>query len=192
MAQSTKSEQRFLSDEELGFVSQSHHPALRDLTEDALRSLIKLLRDRRDRAGDIARRQRREVRGKAPPAGSRPATDDSGTRMKQTDPGGGSEASEQGATTAALQGRAGRTGRLGATGVGDEACQRRQVTPTFVHRHARRGNARQSQRARARPRPADGSRSRLAVRQERASPSRRQVAARQPRAHSSPSTSRIE
>ncbi len=83
MAQSTKSEQRFLSDEELGFVSQSHHPALRDLTEDALRSLIKLLRDRRDRAGDIARRQRREMRGKAPSAGSRPATDDSGTRMKK-------------------------------------------------------------------------------------------------------------
>ena len=83
MAQSTKSEQRFLSDEELGFVSQSHHPALRDLPEDALQSLIKLLRDRRDRAGDIARRQRREMRGKAPPAGSRPATDDSGKRMKR-------------------------------------------------------------------------------------------------------------
>ncbi|MGZ9107141.1 MAG: hypothetical protein ACXW3M_15340 [Rhodoplanes sp.] len=83
MAQSTKSEQRFLSDEEIGFVSQSHHPALRDLTEDALQSLIKLLRDRRDRAGDIARRQRREMRGKAQPAGSRPATDDSGTRMKR-------------------------------------------------------------------------------------------------------------
>ena len=83
MAQSTKSEQRFLSDEELGFVSQSHHPALRDLAEDALQSLIKLLRDRRDRAGDIARRQRREMRGKAQPAGSRPATDDSGTRMKR-------------------------------------------------------------------------------------------------------------
>jgi hypothetical protein len=40
MAQSTKSERRFLSDEELGFVSQSHHPALRDLAEENLKSLI--------------------------------------------------------------------------------------------------------------------------------------------------------
>ncbi len=83
MAQSTKSERRFLSDEEFGFVSRSHHPALRDLADDDLRSLIKLLRERRDRAGDIARRQRREVRGKAQPTGSRAATDDSGTRMKR-------------------------------------------------------------------------------------------------------------
>ena len=83
MAQSTKSERRFLSDEEHGFVSQSHHPALRSLDEDDLQSLIKLLRERRDRAGDIARRQRREMRGKAQPTGSRPATDDSGTRMKK-------------------------------------------------------------------------------------------------------------
>jgi hypothetical protein len=83
MAQSMKSEQRFLSDEELGFVSQSHHPALRDLDESALQSLIKLLRERRDRAGDIAHRQRREMRAKAQPTGSRPATDDSGTRIKR-------------------------------------------------------------------------------------------------------------
>jgi hypothetical protein len=83
MAQSTKSERRFLSDEERGFVSQSHHPALRDLAEENLQSLIKLLRERRNRAGDIARRQRREMRGKAQPSGSRLATDDSGTRIKR-------------------------------------------------------------------------------------------------------------
>lgn len=83
MSESRKSEQRFLSTEELGFVSQSHHPALRDVSDDDLRSLIKLLRERRDRAGDIARRQRRELRGKAQPAGARAATDDSGTRMKR-------------------------------------------------------------------------------------------------------------
>src|SRR5512144_3241976 len=81
MAQSRNSERRFLSDEEFGFVSQSHHPALHELADDTLQSLVKLLRDRRDRARDIARRQRRELRGKAQPAGSRPASDDSGTRM---------------------------------------------------------------------------------------------------------------
>lgn len=83
MAQSRNSERRFLSDEEFGFVSQSHHPALHELADDTLQSLVKLLRDRRDRARDIARRQRRELRGKAQPAGSRPASDDSGTRMKR-------------------------------------------------------------------------------------------------------------
>jgi hypothetical protein len=83
MAQSSKTEQRFLSNEERDFVSQSHHPALRDLDEDALRSLVKLLRERRDRAGDIAHRQRRELRGKAQPTASRAATDDTGTRRKK-------------------------------------------------------------------------------------------------------------
>jgi hypothetical protein len=81
MAQSSKTEQRFLPNEERDFVSQSHHPALRNLGEDDLQSLIKLLRERRNRARDIARRQRREMRGKAQPSGSRPATDDTRARM---------------------------------------------------------------------------------------------------------------
>ena len=191
MAQSTKSERRFLSDEEFGFVSRSHHPALRDLADDDLRSLIKLLRERRDRAGDIARRQRREVRGKAQPTGSRAATDDSGTRMKRQILAAALKRANKERQRRRYQARA-RTGRLRAASAGDEESQRRQVTPASVHGHAGGGNARQSQRARARSRPADGSRSRLAVRERRAGPARRQVVRAPASAHSSSSTSRIE
>lgn len=84
MAQSTRNERRYLSDEEWALVSGTHHPGLGEMADADLVNLIPLLRARRDRAGDIARQQRREVRGKAPPAGARPATDDSGTREKRS------------------------------------------------------------------------------------------------------------
>ncbi|MGH6851923.1 MAG: hypothetical protein ACREDJ_01745, partial [Methylocella sp.] len=60
-----------------------HHPALGLLPDQDLAELRKLVRERRDRAQDIAARQRREVRGKAAPKGARAATDDSGTREKR-------------------------------------------------------------------------------------------------------------
>jgi hypothetical protein len=82
MARSIKQEQRLLSADELSLVEKSHHPALDLLPGDDLRELRKLLRERRDRAQDIAARQRRELRGKAAPKGARPATGDSGTREK--------------------------------------------------------------------------------------------------------------
>ncbi len=83
MARSIKQEQRLLSADELSFVEKSHHPALGLLPDDDLRELRKLLRERRDRAQDIAARQRRELRGKAAPKGARPPTGDSGTREKR-------------------------------------------------------------------------------------------------------------
>ena len=79
MARSIKQERRLLSADELTLVEKSHHPALGLLSDGDLKELRKLVRERRDRAQDIAARQRRELRGKAAPT---PATGDSGTREK--------------------------------------------------------------------------------------------------------------
>ncbi len=83
MARSIKQERRLLSADELTLVEKSHHPALSMLPDHDLRDLRQLLRERRDRAQDIAARQRRELRGKAAPKGARPATGDSGIREKR-------------------------------------------------------------------------------------------------------------
>jgi small-conductance mechanosensitive channel len=83
MPRSIKQERRLLSADELSLVEKSHHPALGLLPDDDLRDLRKLLRERRDRAQDIAARQRRELRGKAAPTGARPPTGDSRIREKR-------------------------------------------------------------------------------------------------------------
>jgi hypothetical protein len=83
MARSIKQERRLLGADELTLVEKTHHPALGVLPDRELAELRKLLRERRDRAKDIAARQRRELRGKAAPKGARAATDDSGTREKR-------------------------------------------------------------------------------------------------------------
>jgi len=48
-----------------------------------LAQLVRRLRDARDRASDIARQQRREMRGKAVPKGQAPATGAGGTLGKR-------------------------------------------------------------------------------------------------------------
>ncbi|HEX3496780.1 MAG TPA: hypothetical protein VHT02_06350 [Methylocella sp.] len=83
MARSKKQERRLLGADEATLVEKTHHPALGLLPDHDLAELRKLVRERRDRAQDIAARQRREVRGKAAPKGTRAATDDSGTREKR-------------------------------------------------------------------------------------------------------------
>ncbi len=83
MARSIKQERRLLGADELTLVEKAHHPALGLLPDQDLAELRKLVRERRDRAQDIAARQRRELRGKAAPKGARAATDDSGTREKR-------------------------------------------------------------------------------------------------------------
>jgi hypothetical protein len=83
MARSIKQERRSLGADELTLVEKTHHPALGLLPDPDLAELRKLVRERRDRAQDIAARQRRELRGKAAPKGARAATDDSGTREKR-------------------------------------------------------------------------------------------------------------
>jgi hypothetical protein len=83
MARSIKQERRLLGADELTLVEKTHHPALGLLPDRDLAELRKLVRERRDRAQDIAARQRRELRGKAAPKGVRAATDDIGTREKR-------------------------------------------------------------------------------------------------------------
>ena len=83
MARTTKDEQRLLSPDELELVQQTRHPAIKSVGDSELSSLTKRLRERRDRAGDIAKRQRREMRGKSAPAGQKAATDDTGTQNKR-------------------------------------------------------------------------------------------------------------
>jgi hypothetical protein len=81
MATSKLDERRLMSDEEFTLVEQTRYPVLGKLEEGALKDLTQRLRERRDRARDIAHRQRREVRGK-----SRQATSfekqDAGNRQK--------------------------------------------------------------------------------------------------------------
>jgi hypothetical protein len=83
MARSIKQERRLLGADELTLVEKTHHPALGLLPDRDLAELRKLVRERRDRAQDIAARQRRELRGKAAPKGARAAADDIGTREKR-------------------------------------------------------------------------------------------------------------
>jgi len=77
-----KVEERSLSAEERELVAQTHHPGIASLPDEELDKLCKLVRERRDRAVDISRRQRREIRGKAAPRGTVPAVEDSGSRLK--------------------------------------------------------------------------------------------------------------
>jgi len=73
MARSIKQKRRLLGADELILVEKTHHPALGLLPDRDLAELRKLVRERRDRAHDIAARQRRELRGKAAPKGARAA-----------------------------------------------------------------------------------------------------------------------
>jgi hypothetical protein len=83
MARSVRRERQLLSAEEFALVGKTHHPCLESLSERDLAAVLKLLRERRDRTQRIAGRQRRELRGKSAPKGTRAATDDAGTRNKK-------------------------------------------------------------------------------------------------------------
>ena len=72
MARSIKQERRLLGADESTLVEKTHHPALGLLPDQDLTELRKLVRERRDRAQDIAARQRRELRGKAAPRARAP------------------------------------------------------------------------------------------------------------------------
>ncbi len=82
MSVSRRHETRLLDQSERDLVGRSRRPDLDTVDDAGLSELLRLLRERRDRARDVARRQRREVRGKAAPSGARPATDNAGTREK--------------------------------------------------------------------------------------------------------------
>ena len=82
MSRTRREEERLLATEERELVAQAHLPALKSLGHGAVSDLLHRLRDRRDRARDIARQQRREIRGKVRPSGSTPASDNTGSRAK--------------------------------------------------------------------------------------------------------------
>ncbi len=82
MAISRKEAARALSADEKELVEKSHHPVLQDLSDDDLKSLVKHVRERRDKAQSEASRRRREMRGKAAPKGATPSKSDDGSRTK--------------------------------------------------------------------------------------------------------------
>jgi len=71
-----------LSAAELEVVSASRSPAIEQASDEQLKILAQRLRRARDRAKDIAARQKREMRGKAQPKGTKPTRDNSGTVAK--------------------------------------------------------------------------------------------------------------
>lgn len=64
MSISRRREERILDSNERELVDKSRHPAVSELDDKDLAQLVRLLRERRDRARDIAKTQRRNVRGK--------------------------------------------------------------------------------------------------------------------------------
>jgi hypothetical protein len=82
MSLSKSAEKRMLTAEEFETVSRTHHPEIRELTARQLSDLVRRLREHRDKARDVARQQRREMRGKSEPRGAKPAADNTGTAIK--------------------------------------------------------------------------------------------------------------
>ncbi|MFC7703072.1 hypothetical protein ACFQXB_02545 [Plastorhodobacter daqingensis] len=82
MADHRKEEARALSRDERELAQAARYPRLGRLTDADLQDLILRLRERRDRARSIANRQRREIRGKAEPAGSAAVGADAGSHSK--------------------------------------------------------------------------------------------------------------
>lgn len=82
MAQSSKAILRLLDKTEHDLVANTQRGMIGERSDDELRDLAVKLRERRDKARDGARRQKREMRGKAEPKGIRAASDNSGTKAK--------------------------------------------------------------------------------------------------------------
>lgn len=84
MSVAIRDERRLLTEAEFETVQPTHYPDICRLSRDELVALAGRLRDYRNKARDIARQQRREMRGKAAARGARPAADNTGTARKQT------------------------------------------------------------------------------------------------------------
>ncbi|TPL95572.1 hypothetical protein [Mesorhizobium sp. B2-3-12] len=82
MAISRKEEARALRADEKELVEKSHHPAVQELSDADLSGLVKLLRERRDKAQTEAHRRRREIRGKGAAKGATPSKADGGSQVK--------------------------------------------------------------------------------------------------------------
>lgn len=82
MATARRSERRLLTDQEFELVEKTHQPALAEVADDELSGLVTQVRERRDRARDIANRQRRAIRGKGAGTSTYDKADQ-GNRQKQ-------------------------------------------------------------------------------------------------------------
>ncbi|GAA0601098.1 hypothetical protein [Paenochrobactrum glaciei] len=82
MAITRKDEDRALNKDELELVTKSRHPELQDLSDAELKSLIKLMRERREKAKAAANQRRREMKGRSSPRGTTASTADDGSRLK--------------------------------------------------------------------------------------------------------------
>lgn len=82
MAITRKEEARALNADEKELVEKSHHPELQDITDEELPKLAKQLRERRNKARDLAHQRRREIRGKSTPRGATASRADDGSRIK--------------------------------------------------------------------------------------------------------------
>ena len=72
MSERAQLEARLLSAPELEVVNASRPPATQQASNEQLKVLAQRLRRARDRAKDVAARQKREMRGKAHPRGAKP------------------------------------------------------------------------------------------------------------------------
>jgi len=79
MTETAKLEARLLTAAELELVALTRPPEVELRSSDELKAVARRLREALDRAKAIAGRQTREIRGKAPPHGARPAKDNLGT-----------------------------------------------------------------------------------------------------------------
>ena len=75
-------EARLLSAAELEDVNATRPAAIEQASDEQLKVLAQRLRRSRNRAKDIAARQKREMRGKADPRGTKPTRDNTGTLAK--------------------------------------------------------------------------------------------------------------
>ena len=82
MSDQTKLEARLLSAAELEVVNATRPPAIEQASDEQLKVLARRLRRARDGAKDIAAGQKREMRGKADPRGTKPTRDNTGTLAK--------------------------------------------------------------------------------------------------------------
>ncbi|MFO1154765.1 MAG: hypothetical protein U1E42_14055 [Rhodospirillales bacterium] len=82
MAMSRRDEARYLDADERELVDSTRRDALHAIADGELEKLIRLVRERRARARGIGHRQRREMRGKAEPAGAAAARRNDGTTRK--------------------------------------------------------------------------------------------------------------
>ena len=77
-------ERRMLTDAEFETVLATHYPQICELSREDLVETTRRLRDYRDKARDVSRHKRREMRGKAEARGARPARDNTGTSIKKS------------------------------------------------------------------------------------------------------------